>query len=60
MGDASVGAGAKLGAGMVTCNFDGKDKHRTDICVNAFIRCDTMQVAPVRWAPVPSPGLEPL
>jgi bifunctional UDP-N-acetylglucosamine pyrophosphorylase/glucosamine-1-phosphate N-acetyltransferase len=47
VGDASIGAGANLGAGMVTCNYDGKDKHRTDIGENAFIGCDTMLVAPV-------------
>ena len=43
VGDASIGAGTNLGAGMVTCNYDGKDKHRTDIGENAFIGC----VAPV-------------
>ena len=47
VGDASIGAGTNLGAGMVTCNYDGKDKHRTDIGENAFIGCDTMLVAPV-------------
>jgi bifunctional UDP-N-acetylglucosamine pyrophosphorylase/glucosamine-1-phosphate N-acetyltransferase len=47
VGDASIGAGANLGAGMVTCNYDGKDKHRTVIEPGAFIGCDTMLVAPV-------------
>jgi bifunctional UDP-N-acetylglucosamine pyrophosphorylase/glucosamine-1-phosphate N-acetyltransferase len=47
VGDASVGAGANLGAGMVTCNYDGKEKHRTVIEAGAFIGCDTMLVAPV-------------
>ena len=47
VGDASIGAGTNLGAGMVTCNYDGKDKHRTDIGENAFIGCDTMLIAPV-------------
>jgi bifunctional UDP-N-acetylglucosamine pyrophosphorylase/glucosamine-1-phosphate N-acetyltransferase len=47
VGDASIGAGTNLGAGMVTCNYDGKDKHRTDVGENAFIGCDTMLVAPV-------------
>ena len=47
VGDASIGAGTNLGAGMVTCNYDGKDKHRTDIGENVFIGCDTMLVAPV-------------
>ena len=47
VGDASIGAHANLGAGMVTCNYDGRDKHRTDIGAGAFIGCDTMLVAPV-------------
>ena len=47
VGDASIGAEANLGAGMVTCNYDGKDKHRTNIGEKAFIGCDTMLVAPV-------------
>ena len=47
VGDASVGANVNLGAGMVTCNYDGKDKHRTVIEAGAFIGCDTMLVAPV-------------
>ena len=47
IGDASIGARANLGAGLVTCNYDGKDKHRTNIGAEAFIGCDTMLVAPV-------------
>ncbi len=47
LGDASVGAGTNIGAGTITCNFDGKDKHRTQIGREAFIGCDTMLVAPV-------------
>jgi bifunctional UDP-N-acetylglucosamine pyrophosphorylase/glucosamine-1-phosphate N-acetyltransferase len=47
VGDASIGAGVNLGAGMVTCNYDGKDKHRTVVETGAFIGCDTMLVAPV-------------
>jgi len=47
VGDASIGAEANLGAGLVTCNFDGKDKHRTVVGDGAFIGCDTMLVAPV-------------
>jgi bifunctional UDP-N-acetylglucosamine pyrophosphorylase/glucosamine-1-phosphate N-acetyltransferase len=47
VGDASIGAKVNLGAGMVTCNYDGKDKHRTVIESGAFIGCDTMLVAPV-------------
>ncbi len=48
VGDASVGANANLGAGTVTCNYDGKDKHRTVIEAGAFVGCDTMLVAPVK------------
>ena len=47
VGDASVGDGSNLGAGLVTCNFDGENKHRTEIGQGAFIGCDTMLVAPV-------------
>ena len=47
VGDATIGANANLGAGMVTCNYDGKDKHRTVIGEGAFVGCDTMLVAPV-------------
>jgi len=47
VGDASIGDKVNLGAGMVTCNYDGKDKHRTIIEAGAFIGCDTMLVAPV-------------
>ncbi len=48
VGDASIGAEANLGAGMVTCNYDGESKHRTVIEANAFVGCDTMLVAPVK------------
>ena len=47
VGDASIGANVNLGAGMVTCNYDGKDKHRSVVEKDAFIGCDTMLVAPV-------------
>ena len=47
LGDASIGAGTNIGAGTVTCNFDGREKHRTSIGEAAFIGCDTMLVAPV-------------
>ena len=46
-GDATIGARVNLGAGMITCNYDGKDKHRTVVEDDAFIGCDTMLVAPV-------------
>ena len=48
VGDASIGARANLGAGMVTCNYDGVAKHRTVVEEGAFIGCDTMFIAPVR------------
>jgi bifunctional UDP-N-acetylglucosamine pyrophosphorylase/glucosamine-1-phosphate N-acetyltransferase len=47
LGDAEVGAGANIGAGVVTCNYDGLDKHRTAIGAGAFVGSDTMLVAPV-------------
>ncbi len=47
LGDAEVGAGANIGAGAVTCNYDGVAKHRTEIGAGAFIGSDTMLVAPV-------------
>ena len=47
VGDAEIGDAVNLGAGMVTCNFDGVDKHRTVVGDHAFIGSDTMLVAPV-------------
>lgn len=47
LGDATVGAGVNIGAGTITCNFDGRRKHRTVIGERAFIGSDTMLVAPV-------------
>lgn len=47
LGDATVGARTNIGAGTVTCNFDGVDKHRTEIGESAFIGSDTMLVAPI-------------
>jgi bifunctional UDP-N-acetylglucosamine pyrophosphorylase/glucosamine-1-phosphate N-acetyltransferase len=48
IGDADVGARVNIGAGTVTCNYDGRRKHRTVIGDDAFIGSDTMLVAPVR------------
>ncbi|EAR52803.1 Glucosamine-1-phosphate N-acetyltransferase; UDP-N-acetylglucosamine pyrophosphorylase [Oceanicola granulosus HTCC2516] len=48
VGDAEVGARANLGAGTITCNYDGVFKHRTEIGAEAFIGSSTMLVAPVR------------
>lgn len=48
IGDASVGAKANIGAGTITCNYDGFEKHRTQIGENAFIGSNSSLVAPVR------------
>lgn len=48
IGDASVGARSNVGAGTITCNYDGVFKHRTEIGADVFIGSDTMLVAPVR------------
>jgi len=47
LGDVEVGAGANVGAGVITCNYDGERKHRTSIGEGAFIGSDTQLVAPV-------------
>jgi bifunctional UDP-N-acetylglucosamine pyrophosphorylase/glucosamine-1-phosphate N-acetyltransferase len=47
LGDARVGAGANIGAGTITCNYDGFDKHFTDIGAGAFIGSNAALVAPV-------------
>ena len=47
LGDASVGAGANIGAGVITCNYDGKRKNRTVIGEGAFVGSDCILVAPV-------------
>lgn len=47
IGDASLGAGVNIGAGTITCNFDGVKKHRTVIEDGVFVGSDTMLVAPV-------------
>ena len=48
LGDASVGAGSNIGAGTITCNYDGVNKHRTEIGARSFIGSNTALVAPVR------------
>ncbi len=48
VGDAEVGARVNIGAGTITCNYDGVNKHRTIIEDDAFIGSDTQLVAPVR------------
>ena len=47
LGDAEVAEDANIGAGVVTCNYDGVAKHRTEIGAGAFVGSDTMLVAPV-------------
>jgi bifunctional UDP-N-acetylglucosamine pyrophosphorylase/glucosamine-1-phosphate N-acetyltransferase len=47
LGDAEIGAGTNIGAGTITCNYDGFNKHRTVIGARAFIGSDTALVAPV-------------
>ena len=47
LGDATVGARTNIGAGTITCNYDGKNKNATTIGDNCFIGSDTMLVAPV-------------
>lgn len=48
IGDADVGAGANIGAGTITCNYDGFSKHRTEIGEGAFIGSNSALVAPVK------------
>jgi len=47
IGDAAIGADSNVGAGTITCNYDGVLKHRTTIGSGAFIGSNTMLVAPV-------------
>jgi bifunctional UDP-N-acetylglucosamine pyrophosphorylase/glucosamine-1-phosphate N-acetyltransferase len=47
LGDAEVGAGSNIGAGVITCNYDGVHKHKTRIGKDAFIGSDSTLVAPV-------------
>lgn len=47
IGDSDIGSGANIGAGTITCNYDGMNKHRTVIGVNAFVGSNSSLVAPV-------------
>jgi bifunctional UDP-N-acetylglucosamine pyrophosphorylase/glucosamine-1-phosphate N-acetyltransferase len=47
IGDATVGAGANIGAGVITCNYDGQKKHRTRIGARAFVGTNASLVAPL-------------
>ena len=48
IGDAEIGADVNIGAGTITCNYDGKNKHKTIIEDGAFIGSDSQLVAPIR------------
>jgi len=48
LGDATVGANVNIGAGTITCNYDGERKHPTEIGDDVFIGSDTMLVAPLK------------
>ena len=48
LGDSEIGAGVNVGAGTITCNYDGEKKHRTVLEDNVFIGSDSQMVAPVR------------
>jgi bifunctional UDP-N-acetylglucosamine pyrophosphorylase/glucosamine-1-phosphate N-acetyltransferase len=48
LGDSTIGAGVNIGAGTITCNFDGQRKHRTEVGDGAFVGSDSTLVAPVR------------
>ncbi len=48
IGDAKVGAGSNIGAGTITCNYDGYEKHLTDIGERVFVGSNSALVAPVK------------
>lgn len=50
IGDAEIGAATNIGAGTITCNYDGKTKHRTTIGANVFVGSDATLVAPLAIA----------
>ncbi len=50
LGDASVGARTNVGAGTITCNYDGVDKHRTEIGADVFVGTNASLVAPIKIA----------
>jgi len=56
IGDADIGANVNIGAGTVTCNYDGTTKHKTTIGDGAFIGSDSMLVAPVSVGPGATTG----
>jgi bifunctional UDP-N-acetylglucosamine pyrophosphorylase/glucosamine-1-phosphate N-acetyltransferase len=48
LGDASIGARSNIGAGTITCNYDGVEKHRTEIGADVFVGTNSSLVAPIR------------
>jgi bifunctional UDP-N-acetylglucosamine pyrophosphorylase/glucosamine-1-phosphate N-acetyltransferase len=48
LGDASVGRGTNVGCGVITVNYDGYDKHRTEIGDRCMVGCDTQLIAPIK------------
>ena len=48
LGDAAVGAGTNIGAGTITCNYDGVNKHRTEIEEGVFVGSNSTLIAPIR------------
>ena len=48
LGDAEIGANTNIGAGVITCNYDGTHKHRTEVGAGSFIGSDSTLVAPVK------------
>jgi bifunctional UDP-N-acetylglucosamine pyrophosphorylase/glucosamine-1-phosphate N-acetyltransferase len=50
LGDAEIGSGVNIGAGTITCNYDGVNKHKTIIGDNVFVGSDSTLVAPVKLA----------
>jgi bifunctional UDP-N-acetylglucosamine pyrophosphorylase/glucosamine-1-phosphate N-acetyltransferase len=56
IGDASVGASTNIGAGAITMNYDGREKHHTEIGERVFIGCDTLLHAPVTVGPDAATG----
>jgi bifunctional UDP-N-acetylglucosamine pyrophosphorylase/glucosamine-1-phosphate N-acetyltransferase len=48
IGNATIGENVNIGAGTITCNYDGEHKHPTEIGENTFIGSDTMLVAPLK------------
>ena len=47
LGDSEIDSGTNIGAGTITCNYDGKNKHKTKIGKNVFIGSDTQLIAPI-------------